>query len=75
MRDMLLTERRVDDLDLVQHVADLFADASEILFAEVLLLNALILAETAVAFLAGKFVDACNEFFRDYILLSFLCFI
>lgn len=75
MRDTLLTERRVDDLDLVQHVAYLFADASEILFAEVLLLNALILAETAAAFLAGKFVDACNEFFRDYILLSFLCFI
>lgn len=75
MRDTLLTERRVDDLDLVQHVAYLFADASEILFAEVLLLNALILAETAAAFLAGKFVDACNEFFRDHILLSFLCFI
>lgn len=54
MRDTLLTERRVDDLDLVQHVAYLFADASEILFAEVLLLNALILAETAAAFLAGK---------------------
>ena len=72
MHGALLLERCVDDLDLFQHVADLLADAGEVFTAQCLLLDALIFTEAAAAFLAGKLIDAGDEFFRDQIVLSFL---
>ena len=81
MRDTLLTERCVDDLDLVQHVAYLLADASEILFAEVLLLNALILLRPLLRFLresslmramSSFVIISCYPSFASYESLIFI---
>ena len=70
-----LFERSIDNLNLSQHVLDLFTDAGEIRFTQHFLFRAFRVVQARGPLLTGKLVDAGDEFFRDHCENPFLHFL